>query len=249
MPIGEEVGIPPMSKQIEALLARLAEAVPRFPHLLSEHREQYGQQAPHAFLRTLAFVSAAGYQSGSPDAAGEFQNVLDILEAEVGKDEEVDALITGAFLANAPLDDDVRGSLQHLLGPKLRGLIDKIPAQDTTHDFVRRLVAAEPALTADLNEHLETYDELLPHLVMNDLVYRLIEWIDSGDEADLARARTVLQALENEWGKDYEIDEAIAASFVENLPDPDSSDRKILTLLGPKLKEEYDRQQAAFSGD
>ncbi|MBM7783621.1 DUF7674 family protein [Tenggerimyces flavus] len=233
-----------MSNQINALVTQLAEAVTRFPDMLAEHREQYGPQAPRAFLRTLAFVSAAGYQSGASDAAGEFQKVLDILDAEVGKDDAVDELIAVAFLANAPLDGDPRGSLQQLLGPKLRGLLDKVPAHDSTHGFVHRMVAAEPALAADLNEHVETYDDVLPHLFMGEIVDRLVEWIGSGEESALARAGTVLQALEDEWGKDYEIDETIAASFVENLPDEDSSDRKILSLLGPKLKKELDRQRA-----
>jgi hypothetical protein len=233
----------PSHQHREALLARLAEAVPRFPDMLAEHREQYGQQAPQAFLRTLAFVSAAGYQSGAPEAAGEFQNVLDILEAEVGKDDEVDELIAGAFLANAPLDGDPRGSLQPLLGPQLRGLLDKVPAHDSTHGFVHRLVAGEPALVEDLNEHLDTYEELLPHLFMGELIDRLVDWLRSSQDADLARVRTILRVLDDEYGKDFEIDELIAASFVEDLPDADDPGSGILELLGPKLKKELNRQR------
>lgn len=231
-----------MSKQVDALLARVAEAIPRLPHMLAEHQEQYGPQAPHAFLRTVAFVSPAGYQSGAPDSAGEFQNVLDVLEAAVGKDDDVDRLVAESFLANIPLDDDPRGSVQGLLGPQLRGLLSRRPTQDATHETIHRLVSAEPALAADLNEHIDSYEQLLPHLFMVELVERLVDWLGSGQEADRARVMTVLNLLEDEYGRNFEIDELIAASFVEDLPDP-GEDSGLLGLLGPKLKKELNRQR------
>jgi hypothetical protein len=233
-----------MTQQVEALLARLTEAAPGLAPMLSEHREQFGHQAPKAFLRTAAFVTAAGYQSRDPDSAGQFQELLDFLESEVGRDDETDGLIAGSFLANLPLDDDPRGSVEALLGSKLRGLLDRRPTTTSSHRTIQRLVAAEPALSDDLDEHLETYGELLPHVFMGELIDRLLEWIGSGQEPALARVRTVLAALEDEYGTDYEVDELIAASFVEDLPERGESGSGILDLLGPKLGKELTRQRS-----
>ncbi|GAA5031386.1 hypothetical protein [Actinopolymorpha pittospori] len=165
-----------MSQQVEALVERLTEADPDLAPMLSEHRQRFGEQAPQAFLRTAAFVTAAGYQSADPDSAGQFQRLLDFLESEVGSDDEIDALIAASFLANLPLDDDPRGSVGNHLGPKLRGLLGRRPSTTSTHRAVHRLVAAEPALAGELNEHIETYDELLPHVFMGELIDRLTEW-------------------------------------------------------------------------
>lgn len=231
-----------MSKLVDALLARLAEASPRLAGMLAEHRERFEEQAPRAFLRTAAFVTAAGYQSEAPDHAGEFQQVLDVLEAEVGTDEDLDGLIAESFLANVPLDDDPRGSVRSLLGPKLLGLLDRRPSQSPSQAGVHRLVTAEPALADDLNEHLDTYEGLLPHLFMGELIDRLLEWLGDGDEADAARVRTVLAALDDEYGRNFEVDELIAASFVEDLPEA-GEDSGLLVLLGPKLKKELNRQR------
>ncbi|MEQ7127171.1 hypothetical protein ABN034_21860 [Actinopolymorpha sp. B11F2] len=233
-----------MSQQVEALLTRLTQAVPGLASMLSEHRQQFGHQAPRAFLRTAAFVTAAGYQSRDPDSAGQFQELLDLLESEVGRDDETDALIAGSFLANLPLGDDPRGSVDAILGPSLRSLLDRRPSITASHRAIQRLVAAEPALIGELNEHLETYDELLPHVFMGELIDRLTEWIGSGQEPALARVRNVLSTLEDEYGKDFEVDELIAASFLEDLPERGEPGSGILDLLGPKLGKELNRQRS-----
>jgi hypothetical protein len=232
-----------MAQQVEALLTRLTQALPGLEPTLSEHRQQFGRQAPQAFLRTAAFVTAAGYQSRDPESAGQLQELLDVLESEVGKHDETDALIAEAFLANLPLGDDPRGSVDAHLGPMLRSLLDRRPSTTSTHRAIQRLVAAEPALTDELNEHLETYGELLPHVFMGELIDRLTEWIGSGQEPALARVRTVLSTLEDVYGKDYEVDELIAASFVEDLPERGEPGSGILDLLGPKLGKELTRQR------
>ncbi|MGH3490301.1 MAG: DUF7674 family protein [Actinopolymorphaceae bacterium] len=233
-----------MAQQVEALLTRLTEAAPGLAPMLSEHRQQFGHQAPKAFLRTAAFVTAAGYQSRDPDSAGQFQELLDLLESEVGRNDETDELIAGSFLANLPIGDDPRGSVEALLGPKLRGLLDRRPSTSATHRTVQRLVAAEPALADDLNEHLETYGELLPHVFMGELIDRLVEWTGTGQEPAVARVSKVLAALEDEYGKDFEVDELIAASFLEDLPERGESGSGILDLLGPKLGKELTRQRS-----
>jgi hypothetical protein len=233
-----------MSEQVEALLTRLTQAVPGLGPMLSEHRQHYGHQAPKAFLRTAAFVTAAGYQSRDPDSAGQFQELLEFLESEVGSADETDTLIAEAFLANLPLDDDPRGSVQVVLGPRLRRLLERRPSVTSTHRAVQRLVAAEPALSADLNEHAETYEQLLPHVFMGELIDRLIEWTRSGEPA-LARVRNVLAAMEDEYGKDFEVDELIAASFLEDLPERGEPGSDILEFLGPKLGKELTRQRSS----
>ena len=51
-----------------------------------------------------------------------------------------------------------------------------------------------------------------------------------------------LDALEAEYGNDYQVDELIGAAFVENLP-ADDSVSVVVELLGPQHRAAFDRQR------
>ncbi len=107
--------------------------------------------------------------------------------------------------------------------------------------LIDRLVRAVPELEHVLRDHLDFYDELLPHLFMGEVTPLVVEWAESGEPDQRARARTVIEKLEAEYGHDYQADELIGASFVENLPRAEDPGGDVLTLLRPKLREVQQR--------
>ena len=85
-----------------------------------------------------------------------------------------------------------------------------------------------------LAEHLEDNDgELLPHLLMADVVRWLVE--HRVEHSDVARA--VMDWLETAYQRgDDEVRDVIAVSAVEMIPDPGSPGAELRNLLGPSLK-------------
>lgn len=234
-----------MAQRADAFVDRLVQAVPSLRQMWDQHRKEFGDQAAEAFLRTLAFVTVNRYLSGDPGASGELGRVLRFLETQFGADPDNDRLVVVSFLANLPGPGDPGGRALDLLGPTLRGQLESqrqgkgVPVPSPTADMVTRLVRSVPVLESDLREHIEFYDELLPHLFMGEVTPQLVDWLQAGD---VPRARAVLDALEAEYGKDYQVDELIGASFIENLPTDDSVS-VVVELLGPKLRAVFDRQR------
>ncbi|WP_237742795.1 DUF7674 family protein [Actinopolymorpha alba] len=233
----------------QGLVEGLVEAIPPLRTILDEHRREFGDQAPEAFLRTLAFVAVSHYLSGAPSTGDQLREVLHFLEPRFGTDEQTDELIAASFLAHLPLPDDPRARALELLGPKLRSQLELlrqgkgIPVSSPTADTVQRLVRAVPALEPDLREHVEFYDELLPHLFLGEVSSKLVEWFQSGDPDELAQVRASVVALEAAYGSNYEVDELIGASFVENMPGPGEPGDGIVQHFGPKLRAVLKRQR------
>ena len=65
----------------------------------------------------------------------------------------------------------------------------------------------------------------------------------SGAPLAAEEVRTVLALLEAELGTDRGVDDAIAVSFVRNLPFAGDKAADLLDHLGPKLKAELGRQR------
>ena len=102
-----------------------------------------------------------------------------------------------------------------------------------TEGFVKRLVAAHPELESLLAEHLEdNFGELLPHLWTSDLARHVVTRYQSGGASAVL---PLLEQLESEAGRDSEVDELLAASFVELLPQPAEAGADVNDLLGPRL--------------
>jgi hypothetical protein len=99
--------------------------------------------------------------------------------------------------------------------------------------LVGALAYAHRELIPVLAEHLKDNDgELLPHLVMADVVRWLVEHRD--DCADVARA--LFQWLETAYeGGDDEVRNVIAVSGIEMLPDPGTPGAELRKMLGSHL--------------
>lgn len=238
-----------MSQQVETFARRLANVVPSLEGTWAQQQRDYGDQAPSAFVRAVAFITVSRYISGIEGLRDELGAVAEFLESEFGARKEIDELIARSFIANLPKADDPRAEALVAIGPKVRAELERqwrgegIPVPRPTMSFVEHLANAEPAIRSDLQDHIEFYDELFPHLFFGEITAKVVEWVESGEPAALARARTVIDTLEAAYGSNYEVDELIAASFVENLP-YDESARPVTDLFGPRLRAEYVRQSS-----
>lgn len=227
-----------MAQDAERLVDQLVLAVPALRDMWSEHQREYPDQAAHAFLRTLAFRVAAGYLSGDPATAAQARQIANYLESRFGADSDTDRLVSSAFLAHLPSPDVRQAGALDVLGPKLRAAVKAAGsgANRPEAGLVDRMVRAVPELEPLLRDHLDFYDELLPHLFMGEVIPLVVEWAGSGEPAQEARARAVVDTLEAEYGSDYQVDELIGASFVEDLPRAEDPGGDVLSLLGPKLR-------------
>ena len=101
--------------------------------------------------------------------------------------------------------------------------------------FVDRVTEAVPALLrlAAENEYGDRGDVLV-HGFLGDVAFRELDNYRSGGPVAMEEVRTVVALLETELGVDRGVDEAIAVSFVENLPYPDQPGADLVDLLGPE---------------
>jgi len=161
----------------------------------------------------------------------------------------VDALIATSFLGKLPDPELLRDVVVPYLGPKLRAELhrerERRASTDSspTTDFIDNLAAADPAVAAAVGEHSADWGHVHPYGLMSDLVRAATVWMRSttGRQA----LRVMLRAIEDAYGEDYEVDELIAAGFVEALPYPQEEGAEMLGLLGPKLRAEYNLERPA----
>jgi hypothetical protein len=97
-----------------------------------------------------------------------------------------------------------------------------------------------PVFMPMLQEHLDDYDGLLPHVLMADVT----RWVVRRFEADPSDVtlRQVLAFIESAF-EDAEGDdrELIAASFLENLPRLGEAGADVRAMLGPDLQDQLRR--------
>jgi hypothetical protein len=97
-----------------------------------------------------------------------------------------------------------------------------------------------PELLPVLQEHLDDYDGLLPHVMMGDIT----RWVIRKYNADRSdpTLRQVLTFIEDACSKaDYEDRGIIIVSFLENLPRMGEDGAEIKSLLGPSLLSELQK--------
>jgi hypothetical protein len=223
---------------LTAFVDLLVELEPQWMELWTRCERDYRDLAPWIVLRTIA--------RDLSDTDPDFRSVLDILEYQFGRDAAVDELILGAFLTR--LRPSATQAGRPHLGPDLRAALDlRIQGEGKRvgwaySAFVTDLAVENPAVAEVLREHLADDDgEVLPHILMDDLVRAAIVWLSTDDGR--ASVVSLLAALEHVYGHDYEVDELIATGFVENLPYPDEDGAELLNLLGPKLRAEYNAER------
>lgn len=98
--------------------------------------------------------------------------------------------------------------------------------------FVRTLVERFPKLSPLLEKHINDYDEILSHVFFADFTHHLVSLLPAASH----QLPDILAFLEETFAAgDAELQELIAASFLENLPFPEETGGEIRDLLGPTL--------------
>jgi hypothetical protein len=108
----------------------------------------------------------------------------------------------------------------------------------------RQLCVAIPGFDRVHDEHVADHDEVLPHLLMADLVRFLCDEVRvSGAQSVVLRR--AMELLELAMGsQDSRVEELLSVSFVENLDPEDPSVAAIRSTFGPKLEELYRLHEA-----
>lgn len=106
--------------------------------------------------------------------------------------------------------------------------------------FVGALVYSFPALRQVLQEHLDDQEgEVLPHLFMADVERWLEREVMNRPKQAADEVARILAFLEDAFAAgDSEVNEVIAASFLEHLPRPGDLGSEIRTMVGPRLRKQ-----------
>ncbi len=121
--------------------------------------------------------------------------------------------------------------------------------KDLTYEtFADGLCATIPGFHLLYEEHIRDYDEVLPHVLLGDLVRFLTAEVESHGDASAA-VKPAMVLLERAMGsREPRIQELVAVSFLENLDPEHSSFSALRTLFGPRLEEQYQRIRAERPG-
>jgi hypothetical protein len=106
---------------------------------------------------------------------------------------------------------------------------------EATEAMILQLVADHPALAPVLAENLEdNFDEMLPHLVMADVV----RWLVARHPLEPTLCASVLGWMEARFAEDPDdVRGLIAVSGVQMIPDPGEPGSELRELLGTALQE------------
>lgn len=242
-----------MSQATDAFVDRLLVALPSLQDEYETIRREAAEEGLRehvagVFLDEVTRALRYRFRDGVIEAAQELADLAGVLEGEYGDDPEVDQLIEGCFVALLSVDEETGGrDPVTVLGPKLAAVVRERRqwrADPAAASFVTRVVEAVPALgrlAAD-NRYGDRGDVLV-HGFLSDVAFREADNFRSEDPVALDEVRAVLAVLEAELGKDRGVDEAIAVSFVENLPYPGEPGDALAGELGPKLKAELEAQR------
>ena len=108
-------------------------------------------------------------------------------------------------------------------------------AYDTA--FVGALCFRFPVLMPLLQEHLDNYDCLLPHVLMGEVTHWIVHRFHA--DANDSTLRQMLNFIEATFERaDHEDRELVAVSFLENLPGVGQDDAGVRAALGPALQEQ-----------
>jgi hypothetical protein len=110
-------------------------------------------------------------------------------------------------------------------------------------EFITQLRNASSFVAHTSSELARKYGEPMEHLLLADVTRWAVRIVDASrsDERSRSEVLTVLGVLEHWYdSSDDRISNAIAVSFVENLPAPDE-DSRLPELLGSKLGSSYER--------
>ena len=107
-----------------------------------------------------------------------------------------------------------------------------------TRRFCEELVQKVPLLAALMKEHLEYYDELIPHVFMGDVSRYVISHREGREQVG-----DFLDQCFRDYGDD--IQNLIAVSFLENLESEDGLERALDGASADALRKEWRKQREA----
>jgi hypothetical protein len=111
--------------------------------------------------------------------------------------------------------------------------------QPEAQTLVTALVEAVPALGPVVEEHIESYGELLPHVLFGDLTRFVLAAAAKGDETNV---RTILDLLDTGMvSGDPDLVNLISASFVENVGVWDRTMDSFISTWPEHLRTEAER--------
>jgi len=111
--------------------------------------------------------------------------------------------------------------------------------------FPAQLRAVVPGFDCIYDEHVADYDEVLPHVLLGDLVRFLSNEVTVHGSESVA-LKTAMALLERGIeSQDPRLQELVAVSFIENLDAEASSFPAIRSLFGPRLEEQYKQYEEA----
>lgn len=92
-------------------------------------------------------------------------------------------------------------------------------------------------------EHVNDYNQVLPHVLMGDLVRFLGAEVEreGASNRSVRRALSLLDAAMD--SRDEQLQELIAVSFLENLDPSEPGHQLLMSLLGPRLREEMEARR------
>lgn len=104
--------------------------------------------------------------------------------------------------------------------------------------FVGALVHRFPMLLPTLQQHLDDYDGLLPHVFLGDITRWIVEKFDSEDDSQIKGLLIFIEDCFSEGNENER--ELITVSFLENLPLLGKG-AKLRTRLGPNLLQQLNQ--------
>jgi hypothetical protein len=245
----------------QPVIERLLERVPAFraewdrdQAFYEAHKEIESVEppTPTRFLIGIAFTRIRGWAQGDAEATDQLRALFAFLEAEAvlaaddGNSNAEELL--DRFVRFLPQLGDRDAEVLELLGPTLRELkddelrYDASLASEGELTFVDRMLAEVPFLRAKVLDHLTTYRHPLIHIFLGGTVVPQACGLYAAGHADLVRP--LLEFLDREFDRDDRVENAVAVSFVEMLPDPGNPGSELEQGLGPKLRAELARQRA-----
>jgi hypothetical protein len=108
--------------------------------------------------------------------------------------------------------------------------------------FVRQMVNRFPQLEEILKEHArDNFGETLPHVFLGEFTRYLLSLLRTAehndDEAMYRNIQEILNYLEDSFStKSESVQELIAVSSLENLPQRGEQESQILDMIGPNLR-------------
>ena len=116
---------------------------------------------------------------------------------------------------------------------------------EVTYESFPDQLRTVPGFDRIFNEHITDHDEVLPHVLLGDLVRFLSREVELRGVESIALKQAMLILERGMSSRDPRLQELVAVSFLENLDPADQSFQAIRNLFGPRLTEQYRQYEGA----